>query len=256
MPFVARDDASEVLQPRERPFGRCKPPMRRERTRPRNAGLSAWTKIPFRNAPAAASLAAGLQETLTLHWLGVFAAWGVSFTHLQDDEPDGERPGTRGGPHRADGSLAHERSETALVCGRALGGRSHLSPRERLRSPALADCGTRREHHAPRRARPREHIPPRHHLILNNLRDTSSPGSVRGHANRAVVTVHHGILIVRLSAHSCAYILTGCSPSNMTPIQSARWTLCNKFRLHPADTEVSYSVGVPKDECSQLFDQR
>lgn len=87
------------------------------------------------NDSAAGSLEEGLEETLTLHRLGVFPRTG---NQLQDHEPLGERDGARGGEDVARRSLAHERSEVALVCGGVAGRRSAVPTRERLHQASLA----------------------------------------------------------------------------------------------------------------------
>ena len=90
------------------------------------------------NESAAASLAEGLEETLTLHRLNVFPELGVSFKTTNLIESVMARLEGEDAPRHA---LAHERSEAALVCVGALGDGTAVPPREEPSPSALAQAG-------------------------------------------------------------------------------------------------------------------
>ena len=90
------------------------------------------------NESAAASLAEGLDETLMLHRLHVFAKLGVSFKTTNLIESVMARLEAK--THRVT-RLAHERSEVAVVRVRAVGNRATVPPREAVSPSALAPAG-------------------------------------------------------------------------------------------------------------------
>ena len=94
-------------------------------------------ELRLRNESAAASLAEGLEETLTLHRLGVFPALGVSFKTTNLIESVMARLEAKPPCH----AVAHKRPEAPVVCGGALGDGATVSPREGPSPAALAQAG-------------------------------------------------------------------------------------------------------------------
>ena len=89
------------------------------------------------NASAAASLDEGLEETLTLHRLGLFRALGTSLKTTNAIESIHARVESR----TAKGSLEEQRSEATLARHSALGSRAATAPHQELpRTPAAAGC--------------------------------------------------------------------------------------------------------------------
>jgi transposase-like protein len=132
-----------------------------------------YRELRVLNESAAASLAEGLEETLTLHRLNVF--FSGARRELQDDEPDRKRAGAARGEDAARDAardaLAHERSEVALVCLCAVDDRNTVSAREALPTSALAPAGP--SDHAPAHEFRRgvSRLPTRHRLNFNYERD-------------------------------------------------------------------------------------
>jgi transposase-like protein len=86
------------------------------------------------NASAAASLDEGLEETLTLHRLGVFGELGTSLKTTNALESIH----ARGEPHHQGGSLAEQRAETAVVGDRLTRPRAAAAAHQELPSASPA----------------------------------------------------------------------------------------------------------------------